>query len=135
MKESTRICRFAVIGTLNALITAITIWVMQAMRSARKLCLQLWTQRTQKRLYFRRPLSPMKNDHSCLHFLSLIHILTEYNPLSFLNEDKIDKNPAVICQSFSFEAIIGGSRYELDAVSYTHLDVYKRQHFRCAAAW
>ena len=28
MKESTRICRFAVIGTLNALITAITIWVM-----------------------------------------------------------------------------------------------------------
>ena len=30
--------------------------------------------------------------------------LTEYNPLSFLNEDKIDKNPAVICQSFSFEA-------------------------------
>ena len=39
--------------------------------------------------------------------------LTEYNPLSFLNEDKIDKNPAVICQSFSFEAIIGGSRYEL----------------------
>ena len=40
--------------------------------------------------------------------------LTEYNPLSFLNEDKIDKNPAVICQSFSFEAIIGGSRYELD---------------------
>ena len=23
--------------------------------------------------------------------------LTEYNPLSFLNEDKIDKNPAVIC--------------------------------------
>ena len=37
--------------------------------------------------------------------------LTEYNPLSFLNEDKIDKNPAVICQSFSFEAIIGGSRY------------------------
>ena len=24
--------------------------------------------------------------------------LTEYNPLSFLNEDKIDKNPAVICQ-------------------------------------
>ena len=27
--------------------------------------------------------------------------LTEYNPLSFLNEDKIDKNPAVICQSFS----------------------------------
>ncbi len=35
--------------------------------------------------------------------------LTEYNPLSFLNEDKIDKNPAVICQSFSFEAIIGGS--------------------------
>ena len=25
--------------------------------------------------------------------------LTEYNPLSFLNEDKIDKNPAVICQS------------------------------------
>ena len=50
-----------------------------------------------------------------------------------------DKNPAVICQSFSFEAIIGGSRYALDvmenidvpsgmgAVSYTHLDVYKRQ--------
>ena len=36
--------------------------------------------------------------------------LTEYNPLSFLNEDKIDKNPAVICQSFSFEAIIGGFR-------------------------
>ena len=36
--------------------------------------------------------------------------LTEYNPLSFLNEDKIDKNPAVICQSFSFEAIIGGDR-------------------------
>ena len=35
--------------------------------------------------------------------------LTEYNPLSFLNEDKIDKNPAVIGQSFSFEAIIGGS--------------------------
>ena len=32
--------------------------------------------------------------------------LTEYNPLSFLNEDKIDKNPAVIGQSFSFEAII-----------------------------
>ena len=29
--------------------------------------------------------------------------LTEYNPLSFLNEDKIDKNPAVICQSFSFD--------------------------------
>ena len=28
MKESTRIFRFAVIGTLNALITAITIWVM-----------------------------------------------------------------------------------------------------------
>ena len=28
MKESTRICRFAVIGTLNALITAITIWIM-----------------------------------------------------------------------------------------------------------
>jgi len=28
VKESTRICRFAVIGTLNALITAITIWVM-----------------------------------------------------------------------------------------------------------
>ena len=28
MKESTRICRFAVIGTLNALIQAITIWVM-----------------------------------------------------------------------------------------------------------
>ena len=25
--------------------------------------------------------------------------LTEYNPLSFLNEDKIDKNPAVICLS------------------------------------
>ena len=42
--------------------------------------------------------------------------LTEYNPLSFLNEDKIDKNPAVICQSFSFEAIIGGSRYELDVM-------------------
>ena len=42
--------------------------------------------------------------------------LTEYNPLSFLNKDKIDKNPAVICQSFSFEAIIGGSRYELDVM-------------------
>ena len=42
--------------------------------------------------------------------------LTEYNPLSFLNEDKIDKNPAVIGQSFSFEAIIGGSRYELDVM-------------------
>ena len=42
--------------------------------------------------------------------------LTEYNPLSFLNEDKIDKNPAVICQSFSFEAIIGGSRFELDVM-------------------
>ena len=42
--------------------------------------------------------------------------LTEYNPLSFLNEDKIDKNPAVICQSFSFGAIIGGSRYELDVM-------------------
>ena len=25
--------------------------------------------------------------------------LTEYNPLSFLNEDKIDKNPAVIGSS------------------------------------
>ena len=47
--------------------------------------------------------------------------LTEYNPLSFLNEDKIDKNPAVICQSFSFEAIIGGSRYELDVMEeYRH---------------
>ena len=44
----------------------------QAMRSARKLCLQLWTQRTQKRLYFLRPLSPMKNDHSCRHFLLLL---------------------------------------------------------------
>ena len=42
--------------------------------------------------------------------------LTEYNPLSFLNEDKIDKNPAVICQSFSFGAIIGGSRFELDVM-------------------
>ena len=40
--------------------------------------------------------------------------LTEYNPLSFLNEDKVDDNPAVIGQTFSFEAIIGGSRYELD---------------------
>ena len=40
--------------------------------------------------------------------------LTEYNPLTFLNEDKIDKNPAVICQAFSFEAIISGFRYELD---------------------
>ena len=28
MKESTRIFRFAVIGTLNALITAVTIWFM-----------------------------------------------------------------------------------------------------------
>ena len=28
VKESTRIFRFAVIGTLNALITAVTIWVM-----------------------------------------------------------------------------------------------------------
>lgn len=43
-------------------------------------------------------------------------ILAGYNPLSFLNEDKIDKNPAVICQSFSFEAIIGGSRFELDVM-------------------
>ena len=42
--------------------------------------------------------------------------LTEYNPLSFLNEDKIDKTPAVICQSFSFGAIIGGSRFELDVM-------------------
>ena len=40
--------------------------------------------------------------------------LTEYNPLSFLNEDKVDDNHAVIGQTFSFEAIIGGSRYELD---------------------
>lgn len=40
--------------------------------------------------------------------------LTEYNPLSFLNADKVDDNPAVIGQTFSFEAIIGGSRYELD---------------------
>ena len=40
--------------------------------------------------------------------------LTEYNPLSFLNEDKVDDNPAVIGQTFSFEAIIDGSRYELD---------------------
>ena len=40
--------------------------------------------------------------------------LTEYNPLSFLNEDKVDDNPAVIGQTFSFEAIIGSSRYELD---------------------
>ena len=40
--------------------------------------------------------------------------LTEYNPLSFLNEDKVDDNPAVIGQTFSFETIIGGSRYELD---------------------
>ena len=40
--------------------------------------------------------------------------LTEYSPLSFLNEDKVDDNPAVIGQTFSFEAIIGGSRYELD---------------------
>ena len=40
--------------------------------------------------------------------------LTEYNPLSFLNEDKVDDTPAVIGQTFSFEAIIGGSRYELD---------------------
>lgn len=31
--------------------------------------------------------------------------LTEYNPLSFLNEDKVDDNPAVIGQTFSFEAI------------------------------
>ena len=43
-------------------------------------------------------------------------IRDRYNPLSFLNEDKIDKTPAVICQSFSFEAIIGGSRYELDVM-------------------
>lgn len=28
MKESVRICRFAVIGTLNALITAIAVWMM-----------------------------------------------------------------------------------------------------------
>ena len=28
MKESVRICRFAVIGTLNALITAFVIWLM-----------------------------------------------------------------------------------------------------------
>ena len=40
--------------------------------------------------------------------------LTEFNPLSFLNADKVDDNPAVIGQTFSFEAIIGGSRYELD---------------------
>ena len=40
--------------------------------------------------------------------------LTEYNPLSFLNEDKVDDTPAVIGHTFSFEAIIGGSRYELD---------------------
>lgn len=40
--------------------------------------------------------------------------LAEYNPLSFLDEDKVDDTPAIIGQTFSFEAIISGSRYELD---------------------
>lgn len=40
--------------------------------------------------------------------------LTEYNPLSFLNENKVDDYPAVIGQTFSFEAIISGAHFELD---------------------
>ena len=46
--------------------------------------------------------------------------LTEYNPLSFLNEDKIDKNPAVICQSFSFGAIIWGDHRRLPLRALCH---------------
>ena len=40
--------------------------------------------------------------------------LTEYNPPSFLNGDKVENLPAVIGQSFSFEAVINGSLYGLD---------------------
>ena len=40
--------------------------------------------------------------------------LTDYNPPSFLNEDMVDDTPASVNQIFSFEAIIDGSRYELD---------------------
>lgn len=40
--------------------------------------------------------------------------LTEYLPLSFLDEDKVENAPAVIGQTFSFEAVINGFLYELD---------------------
>ena len=48
---------------------------------------------------------PVFRDFTACVPVSYTHLLTEYNPLSFLNEDKIDKNPSVICQSFSLSLI------------------------------
>lgn len=38
----------------------------------------------------------------------------EYNPLCFMNEDKVDETSAYLCQMFTLTAEIGGMPYELE---------------------
>jgi len=42
----------------------------------------------------------------------------EYNPLCFMNEDKVDETSAYLCQMFTLTAEIGGMPYELEIAEY-----------------
>lgn len=42
----------------------------------------------------------------------------EYNPLCFMNEDKVDETSAYLCQMFTLTSEIGGMPYELEIAEY-----------------
>lgn len=42
----------------------------------------------------------------------------EYNPLCFMNEDKVDETSAYLCQMFTLTAEISGMPYELEIAEY-----------------
>lgn len=45
----------------------------------------------------------------------------EYNPLCFMNEDKVDETSAYLCQMFTLTSEIGGMPYELEIAEYIYI--------------
>lgn len=42
----------------------------------------------------------------------------EYNPISFMDKDKVDNNPACLCHIFTLTSTISGLPYELEVAEY-----------------
>lgn len=45
----------------------------------------------------------------------------EYNPISFMDKDKVDSTPACLCQIFTLTSTISGLPYELEIAEYISL--------------